>query len=124
MRGCEDLVRFFFHMQNNIKLYHWQTKSFARHKASDELYIALIDLVDEFIEMYIGRYSRPQFGKTSVIEIEEYHDSEIVSLLHKYIAFLKDDLHEYLVPSDTDLLNIRDSIIGKLNQTVYLFTLN
>ena len=28
-------IQFFFTMRDQIKLYHWQTVSYARHKASD-----------------------------------------------------------------------------------------
>jgi hypothetical protein len=42
----EQLIKVFFHMTLNIKLYHWQTTSFARHKASCELLESLTDLID------------------------------------------------------------------------------
>ena len=32
------IVTFFLEMLNVIKLYHWKTKSYAEHKATDELH--------------------------------------------------------------------------------------
>jgi len=31
-----EYVRFFFTLQLNIKMYHWNTTSYSRHKATDE----------------------------------------------------------------------------------------
>ena len=40
---------------NQVKVYHWQTLSHPRHKATDQLYSELNDLVDKFIEVLTGR---------------------------------------------------------------------
>jgi hypothetical protein len=36
----------------NIKLYHWETDIFSRHKASDKLYGSLSELIDTIIKVY------------------------------------------------------------------------
>lgn len=114
----------FFHMTLNIKLYHWQTKSFARHKASDELHGNLLGSIDKFIEVYIGRYDRPQFNNSFDIMVEELTDDKFVSLLKLYVKFLQKELPKYIESTDTELLNIRDDILSHFNQTLYLTTLN
>ena len=126
--GCETIIQTFFHMNLNIKLYHWQTSSYSRHKASDELHTELLELIDSFIEVYMGRYSRPEFKTNFDINVasytqnrEEYH---IINLIKEYINYLKYDLPKKLNDKDTDLLNIRDEMIALFNQTLYLFTLN
>lgn len=122
--GCETIIQVFFHMLLNIKLYHWETKMFSRHKASDELHGSLSDLIDKFIEVYMGRYNRPEFNGSFNIKVKELNDSNIIEVLHKYIKFLKHDISKYVKDSDTDLLNIRDEILAEFNKTLYLFTLN
>ncbi len=110
-------------MLNTIKLYHWQTTNYARHKATDSLHSELSDLIDTFIEVYIGRYKRPSYNDTIKINIEELSDDSAVNAINEYISYLKTDLPKYLKSSDTDLLNIRDEMLQNLNQTLYLFTL-
>jgi hypothetical protein len=122
--GCETIIQVFFSMLLNIKLYHWETMMFSRHKASDELHSSLSDLIDKFIEVYIGRYTRPKFKSSFDIKVKQLNDSNIVEVLHEYIKFLKHDISKYIKDSDTDLLNIRDEILGEFNKTLYLFTLN
>ena len=121
--GCETLIQVFFSMQHTIKLYHWQTQSFARHKATCGLLESLDPLIDSFIETYMGRYSRPSFGGGFDLKIKELNDEDAEDMLEKYIQFLKVEVPKNLKSGDTDLLAIRDEMLGILNKTVYLFTL-
>ena len=123
--GCERIVQFFFHAVLNIKLYHWQTRKYPRHVASDALFTALLASMDTFIETYIGRYKRPKFTEAFDVSVSQFSDDEIKDLLKEYVAFLTNELPEYLnSENDTDLLNIRDDILGTINKTLYLFTLS
>ena len=122
--GCENLIKIFFHMSNSVKLYHWQTTNFARHKATDDLFSGLQPLIDEFIEVYMGRYERPDFSYSFKLSIREITDNSADSLIKEYINYLSNDINNYVSESDTDLLNIRDEMLTLLNKTLYLFTLN
>lgn len=121
--GCEDLVKYFYHMTLNIKLYHWSTHSYSRHKASDTLYGNLLELIDKFIEVYMGAYCRPKYDEKFNISVTQFNDTDIKNELENYKKYITNELPKYLKESDTDLLNIRDEILGELNQTLYLFTL-
>lgn len=123
--GCERIVQFFFHAVLNIKLYHWQTRRYPRHMASDALFSALLESMDKFIETYIGRYKRPKFSDAFEVSVTQFNDDEIKDLLKEYVAFLTNELPQHLdIEADTDLLNIRDDILGTINKTLYLFTLS
>jgi DNA-binding ferritin-like protein len=111
-------------MTLNIKLYHWQTTSFSRHKATDDLFGELLELIDTFVEVYMGKYNRPQFNEKTSITIQEMSDEQAVKMIENYIKFLKVDLQKYIKTTDTDLFNIRDEMLQHFNKTLYLFTLN
>ncbi len=121
--GCEDLVKLFFHMNLNIKLYHWQTTSYARHKATCDLHGVLTDLSDQFIEVYIGKYERPEFKDSFTVMVKELSDKNAKDLLEEYSNVLKKEVSKYIKTSDTDLMNIRDEMLAAINKTIYLFTL-
>jgi hypothetical protein len=122
--GCEEIIKIFFNMQLNIKLYHWQTKVYARHKATDDLLAGLSELIDQFIEVYMGRYKRPEFKGKFAVKVEELNEDTAKELLEKYVIIMKTKIPKYLKKeSDTDLLNIRDEMLSLLNKTLYLFTL-
>jgi hypothetical protein len=121
-----DFVTFFFDLSNNIKLYHWNTTSFARHKASDELFEDVARLSDSFMEIYMGKYGRPKFSErgNTKLSLKALTDKSVVEFIRSCITHLNGSLSKQLAETDTDLLNIRDEVLGKLNQTLYLFSLS
>jgi DNA-binding ferritin-like protein len=112
-------------LRNQVKLYHWQTMSFGRHKATDELVERLDGNIDKFTEAYMGRYGRPKFtARTGKLQVYDTHDAKAPQLLTQAITWLTTHLPKLLKKEDTDLLNIRDEILGDIQQARYLFTLH
>lgn len=119
-----EIVCLMMTLRDQVKIYHWQTLKYPRHKATDDLIDKLDDNIDKFVEVYMGKYGRPKFGgRTSAIKIRNFHDQEASALLKSAIEWLTTKLPRMLKSTDTDLLNIRDEIIADLNRTLYLFTL-
>lgn len=115
-------VQFFLTMRNQIKLYHWQTGLYSRHKGTDGVLEALDTNIDKYVEVYMGKYGRPKMSsRTNTIQIKNFSEKNAV-------AFVKACIEELaslsLKKTDTDLMNIRDEMIGDLNQLLYLFTLH
>ena len=118
-------IQFFFTMRDQIKLYHWQTGMFSRHKGTDDVLSTLDGLIDMFVEIYMGKYGRPRMtSRTNTIKVGNLSEASIVKFIKTCISVLANDLMRGLKPSDTDLVNIRDEIMGELNQLLYLFTLH
>jgi DNA-binding ferritin-like protein len=117
-------VNFFFTLREQIKLYHWQTHMYSRHKATDEVIEALDKSIDKYVEVYMGKYGRPKMtGKTNTVQIQNLSEKTIVRFIRTAIRYLTDVLTRGLKPTDTDLINVRDEMLGELNQLLYLFTL-
>lgn len=116
-----DIVCHLLTIRNQVKLYHWQTGSFARHKATDDLTAALDTSIDEFVEVYMGKYGRPKVSGT--IKLHNFSESAARSFVAKERAYLSNVLPKKIKKTDTDLLNIRDTILADLNKVLYLFTL-
>lgn len=106
---------------DNLKMYHWNTHSFARHKASDECFATTQKLVDQFVETYIGKYGRQSILKPCHHNVNVLDDNQAVKLFQWFISFIE-ELQFSL--SDSELLNIRDEMLGQLQQCMYLFTLD
>lgn len=120
-----DNINFFFHMREQIKLYHWQTHEFARHKATDELLDSLDKAIDEYVEVYMGRYGRPKLGsQNNTIRINNMNEKMAVRFIKECVAYIEGPLTKKLKPTDTELINLRDEMLADLNQVLYLFTLN
>ena len=117
-------VQFFFTMREQIKLFHWQTKSYPRHKATDAVIDSLDESIDKYVEVYMGKYGRMKMsGSNSTIHVKNLSETSIIKFIKTCITHLNKDLVSRLHTDDTDLVNIRDEMLGELNQLLYLFTL-
>jgi len=118
------IVQFYLTLRNALKIYHWNTKSYARHKASDEFIEKFDKLTDRFVEVYIGRYGRSAaLSKDMNLELPALNEKAVVQYFEEACNWLETKLPKMLKPSDTDLINLRDEILGEIHQTLYLFTL-
>jgi hypothetical protein len=122
----QHIVSMFLQMLNTVKLYHWKTTSFAQHKATDELYSALNESIDTFVETMLGKTgSRVNLTGTKSIPLLDYTDvSGFKKEVEHYKTFLISMGTDSTLSSNnnTDLLNIRDELLGHLNQFTYLLT--
>jgi DNA-binding ferritin-like protein len=119
----EMIQTMFLQMQHQYKILHWQTTSFSQHKAFDEIVSSLGENIDEFIETYMGKYGRVIASNNFNISLSNYKDTDYMSLTNNYIQFLIGLSNTLDKNQDSDLLNIRDEMLGSLNQLKYLLTL-
>ena len=120
-----NAIHFFFQMREQIKLYHWQTHLYSRHKATDDVLETLDKTIDEFVEVYMGKYGRPKMTeKQGCIKITNLSEKQAVQFIKRCVQHLLTDVVKGLTPEkDSDLINLRDEMLGALNQLLYLFTL-
>lgn len=122
--SAED-IQFFFHLRDQIKLYHWQTKVYARHIATDKALSELDKSIDSFVEIYIAKYGRPKMSTaTSTVRVQNLSEAGAKKLIQAAVKYLQGPLTRHINKIDTDLINIRDELIAELNQLLYLFTLH
>ena len=111
-------------LHNQLKIHHWQTKSYAEHQALGGAYDEFSGLIDEFIEVFMGKYGRIESRDGFKIELENYKDISPTDFADKYVDYLVNELPKSLEKSDTDLFNIRDEMLAQLNKLKYLLTLS
>jgi len=118
------IIKIFLEMLHMIKLYHWRTKCFSEHKATDELHGKLSDHVDKFVEVLLGKdQSRVKMMESRIDLLDIDTTRDLKERIFEYRDFLTDMNIYFDEKRDSDLLNIRDEILGDLNQFLYLLTL-
>jgi maltodextrin utilization protein YvdJ len=122
----KEITVVFLEMLLMIKLYHWKTSSYATHKATDDLYSKLNENIDSFIEILLGKSGkRTDLTNKKSIRLVDLSSQESlkreVDAFKGYLVRLNDDKTMKLM-SNTDLYNIRDEILGNMNQFLYLLT--
>jgi hypothetical protein len=120
-----EQIHFFLQLRDQIKLYHWQTRVYARHIATDKILENLEKAIDSYVEVYFGKYGRVKLnGKNSQIILHNITDAGAVRIIVAAVKYLQGPLSKSLkAVQDSDLINIKDEIIADLNQLLYLFTL-
>ncbi len=102
-----------------IRIFHWQTKKYSRHKAFGKFYDAMDGLLDKFVEVYQGQVGRVAFNQT--LDLKNMDESvDLDEVLVRAINMLTNEIEE---GTTSDLLNIRDEILGEINRLRYLLTL-
>ena len=118
------IIKIFLEMLHMIKLYHWRTKCFSEHKATDELHGRLSEHIDKFVEVLLGKdQSRVKMMESRIDLLDIDTTRDLKERVFEYRDFLTDMNIYFDEKRDSDLLNIRDEILADLNQFLYLLTL-
>jgi len=103
-----------FQSRDMMHLTHLDTTSFAEHKALNAYYDGILDLTDSFTEKLFGRSGRID------IVIPESKKQDAITHLKGMQAIIEAERDNYA----SDLQNIMDEMVGLVNKTLYLLTLN
>ena len=106
---------------NQLRIFHWQSETYAEHKAYGKAYEDFSGLVDDFVEIYMGKNGKVKAKITYNIELDNYGEHNL-TYVNDFISYLT-AIDKELTPQDTDLLNIRDEMLGILNRLKYLLSL-
>ena len=113
------MVTFFLTLLSQLRIHHWQTESYAQHMAYGNTYDALGPLIDNYIEIFMGKRGKIKNENGFSFKLQNY--SESTEFIDSSIKYLYDELD--VNDNDTDLMNIRDEIVSELNKLKYLLTL-
>lgn len=123
-KNLDTNINFFFKTQLQLKVLHWQTKGYARHKAFGDTYSDLDGLIDEYVEVCMGKHGRFTLQEENKsIMVNNLSEVNIIDFLQETKSKLISISSQLSPESDTDLLNIRDEMLAKINKLAYLLTL-
>jgi hypothetical protein len=101
--------------QRQVHIFHLQTKSFAEHKALQDYYDAIGDLVDSIVESAQGKYGILTGWKS--FPTEEYQSAEQCIT---YLKTLSDEVAKaHNIVKDTYIQNQLDEVTTLINSTLY-----
>ena len=108
----------YFHEQ--LHLTHWQTTSYAEHKALGKLYEYVQDFKDDVIEKLMG-YTGKRPAPYKIEPLTNCTGNECVSNLLSFASSLKSYAESN---SYHDIANLADALSGEAAKTKYLLTLS
>ena len=108
-----DFLLTMLHGVTNTHLLHWNTKSYAEHKALGRFYEKLQDLTDDLAEAMIGKFDlTPKFPQAYYHPAENGMDE--LESLKDYVAQTRT-----LLPQDTEIQNLVDAIADQIDSTLF-----
>jgi len=117
--SVNQIVATMTEMLHAVKLHHWRTHSYSVHKATDNLHEALSEQVDSFVEKLLGSQNT-----RATLTHMPLHSYNSLPELKRRVEHYKRYLQGMPASMGTDLLNIRDELLGSLNQFSYMLSLN
>ena len=115
MNETENVALFaatLLHSATNTHFFHWSTNSYSQHKALGHFYEDIVELVDDYVEAYMGCYEQIKTFPSVYHQPKEplnYLDS-----LKKFVAEANADL-----PKEQELVNIVAEIQQLIDSTIY-----
>ena len=103
-----------------MKLFHFQTELYGAHKASDAYLEKFALTMDKFLEIAQGIYGRITIKKYT-LNGSSHTDENIVKHIDVIIKLLRTKINDILADY-TDLINVRDELVGDAEQLKYLLT--
>jgi hypothetical protein len=100
--------------RNQAHIYHLQTNSFAAHKALQEYYEEIIELVDGLVETYQGRYGILRGYQMDGNIKEDDNALLYFEALSKFVEMIRTK-----VPQDSYIQNEIDNVVGLIEGTKY-----
>jgi hypothetical protein len=103
-----------------LKLFHFQTEKYGAHKASDTYLEKYANTMDKFLEVAQGIYGKVTLKKYT-LSGSSHTDENIVKHLNGIITYMREKIDDVL-DEYTELINIRDELVGDAEQLKYLLT--
>jgi hypothetical protein len=120
MRSLNKIAMNLLNHQIVMKLFHFQTELYGAHKASDSYLEKFAGTMDKFLEIAQGIYGRLTIKKFK-LEGSSHTDENIMKHIEGIIMLLRTGIDDVL-DNYTDLINVRDELVGDAEQLKYLLS--
>lgn len=103
-------------LRDKAHILHWETRLRSEHKELEIFYESLTNLLDKFVETYMGKYGRMNLA--GLAELKLLNAEQIVDEIYSTI----ENIEKQIDVKCTDLLNILADMKGLCNHTKQMLT--
>lgn len=105
-----------------LKMNHWQTESYAEHKANDKFVKILLNFADDFAEAAMGELGRPKIN-TFPMTISDRSITSTKWVLENIKSETNEIIQELRISEFEGLLALVGDFDAELKKAIYLITL-
>ena len=116
----EKLISTLMASRDQAHIFHWQTVgpgSYAAHKALNDYYDEIPDIVDSLVETYQGKHGIVK-GYEPAERFDEYSKDGVVKYF-KALAMFIERMYAKFPKEDTNIINQLDSVKDLIYTTLY-----
>ena len=116
----ERIASMFLHSRTQAHVFHLRQKamgSYSRHKALEEYYDNIVDLVDDIVETYQGKYGLIEFKEVGGLD-NNAEAENVIKYFDNLCKFLEKERKEPKL-QDSWIQNELDNIVSLLYRTKY-----
>lgn len=120
-----EVVFHLIHFREQLQILHWQTFSFAQHKAFGQAYDDVSALTDGIVEALMGLYGRFKLSFQRDIPLKDISGIQIETFLDEHEQFFSADIKSIIPPDDknADVYNMIQEYTAAIKTLKYLLTL-
>jgi hypothetical protein len=107
---------------NQLKMNHWQTTSYAEHKWTDAIVSELTDIIDTIAEFTLGAFEHPQITTTTntISDINLKNSKCVLDCLDNDC---KEMIQEFKITELEGMINLLGELDGIIKKFKFLSTL-
>jgi hypothetical protein len=120
----QEIIQYFLSLLAQVKLFHWATLSYSKHKALDSLHGSLSEKVDSLVECYIGKYKKQPLKNFSIQSKAVSDTSGLDKFLDTTCEQLSTMNKMFEKEKSPELSNIIQEMMAEVDRTVYLCKLS
>jgi hypothetical protein len=112
-------------LQNQMRILHWQTTSYAEHKAFGKFYSTADDILDTLIEAIQGKFGRIMLGGIDAVQISDYSNLKLNVFIMDMEMFFTTEIFLCGLDKNRDgeIENILQELRAEIDKLKYLLTL-
>lgn len=111
----KDFISKLLFSRNQAHVYHWQTKSYAKHIALETYYNNIVDLIDSIVETHQGVNDIIKMFSNN--DKYGYGEETIIPYFEELLTYITTNRN--CVSTDSDMQNIVDEIVSLIKNTLY-----
>jgi DNA-binding ferritin-like protein len=109
--------------RDQAHIFHWQTKSYARHEAFGEFYEDFLTNVDDLVESIMGIIERPSFGQAT-ITLKDYSEGAIAEFFESLYRVINEEIKIVIDPMHEEIYDLSRVITSQIDKLKYLLSLS
>lgn len=124
---CTTITRDLMSFKVTFHVLHFQTKSYAKHKALEKFYSEITDLADDIIECLLGR-ERERLDNELTIVSNPFLSPEVENSINDHMSIVSDFANRLFKWSEnlnySDINNLAAELTQLVNKTLYRLSLS